>query len=432
MEESEVSQERANARPRCVNLDWLEVYCHESSQDYPHDASWFMNHGWEVHARAYGTRVYDEMFTLMDADHEPLLEIRRKPAGAFDAVKRTILDPYSCHIRLHNRTCYRDDAADLLQAFLLKYGYTFQRISRVDICLDFERFDRGDDPAVFMRRYMAGRYSKLNQANIAAHGRDMWDGRFWNSVSWGSRSSMVGTKFYNKSLELREGRDKVYIRQAWALSGLVDDYVTCQKRKRDGTIYRPDIWRVEFSLKSSVKGWVVLEDCHGKRKQLRSIRNNLGNYRTRPLLLDIFASLASHYFYFKHFEEGRRKDRCKTKILFDFTEQADFYKIEKPATARPADNLLDSLRLRLEHYLQRSGDYAMNKAIVSLLEIIKDKQVVMSAACPWDAGEVELLRRLVAFRVNNRVDEPVSDSLEEVQNLMRVEREIWGTEKAVQ
>lgn len=425
MEESEVNQERTRRHPRCVNIDWLEVYAHEDSQDYPHDAAWFMNHGLEVHAREYGTRVYDEMFTIYDSDHEPLIEVRRKPAGAFEPYKKTILDPYSCHIRLHNRTCYRDDAADLMQAFLVKYGYTFQRISRVDICLDFERFDRGDDPGVFLRRYMAGRYSKLNQANIAAHGKDMWDGRQWNSVSWGSRSSMVGTKFYNKSLELREGKDKVYIRQAWAACGLVDDFMTCQKRKKDGTLYHPDIWRVEFSMKSSVKGWVVLEDCHGRRKQLRSIRNNLGCYRTRPMLLDVFASLASHYFFFKHFEDGKRKDRCKTKVLFDFTEQADFYKIEKPATARHANNVLEALRIRLEHYLLQSVDPAMNRVILDLLQLIKDKQVTMSAAAPWDAHEVELLRRLVAFRVNNHVDEPVSDSLQYVKNLLQVEREIF-------
>ena len=425
MEESEVNQVRADRHARCVNLDWLEVYCHESQSDYPHDAAFFMNSGWEVVVRPYGTRVYDEMFTLYDSDHLPLLEVRRKPAGAFEHGKKTILDPYSCHIRLHNRTCYRDDAADFLQAFLVRYGYEFQRISRVDICLDFERFDRGDDPGVFLRRYMAGRYSKINQANIGAHGCDMWDGRQWNSVSWGSRTSMVGTKFYNKSRELREGRDKPYIRQAWCLCGLVDDFVTCQKRKRDGTLYRPDIWRVEFSMKSSVKGWVVLEDCHGRRKQLRSVRNTLGCYRTRPQLLDVFASLASHYFYFKHFEAGKRKDRCETKVLFDFTTQADFYRIEKPATATATSPALLALQHRLEAYLHTSVDYRMNHAIIDLLEIIKDKRVVQSAACPWDANEVELLRRLVAVRTSGAADEPVSVTRERVENLMAIEGAIF-------
>lgn len=426
MEESQVNQERVARHSRCVNLDWLEVYAHESPDSYPHDAAFFMNRGWEVVVRPYGTRVYDQMFTLYDRDHEPLLEIRRLPAGAFDPGKLCILDPYSCHIRLHNRTCYREDAADFLQAFMVKYGFDFQRISRVDICLDFTRFDRGDDPGIFLQRYMAGRYSKLNQANISAHGLDQWDGRFWNSVSWGARSSMVQTKFYNKTKELREGRDKVYIRQAWALAGLVDDFQTLIKRKADGTEYTPDVWRVEFSVMSSVKGWVVLEDCHGKRKQLRSVRNTLACYRTKPLLLDMFASLASHYFFFKHFVAGRRKDRCETKVLFDFTEQNDFYRIEKPATSRQPDNVLLRLKAKLEAYLSRSIDYNMNRLILDLIAMINERLLTQSAAVPYDAHEVDLLRRLLAYRMNERPDEPVNDSLEHIKNVMRLEHEIFN------
>ena len=426
MEKRQNNQERTISRSRCVNLDWLEVYVHESKTDFPHNAAYFMQRGWEVVARPYGTRVYDEMFTLYDPDHEPLLEIRRAPAGAFDVNKMCILDPYSCHIRLHNRTCYRDDAADMLQAFLLRYGFIFQRISRVDICLDFTRFDKGDDPAVFLQRYMQGRYSKLNQANISAHGLDQWDGRYWNSVSWGSRSSMVQTKFYNKSRELREVRDKVYIRQAWALAGLVDDFQTLIKRKADGTEYRPDVWRVEFSIQSSVKGWVVVEDCHGKRKQLRSIHNTLSCYRTRPQLLDMFASLASHYFYFKHYQEGRRKDRCETKVLFCFNEQNDFYRIEKPATARKADNNLLRLKARLESYHARSVDFNMNRLILELLGIINERLLKQSASNPWDEQEVALLRRLIAYRMNEHRDEPVEDSMQAVKNQMRLEREIFS------
>ena len=32
-------------------------------------------------------------------------------------------------------------------------------------------------------------------------------------------------------------------------------------------------------------------------------------------------------------EAGQRKDRCRDKVLFKFTEQDKFYKIEKIATA---------------------------------------------------------------------------------------------------
>lgn len=410
---------------RCINLDWLECYCLESLQGYPHDVDFFMSRGVEVVARPYGTRVYAEMFTIYDDAHEPAIEVRRNPISAKKDGSLSVLDPMACHVRLVNRSCYRDDAVDFMRSFLLKYGFIFQRISRVDICLDFERFDRGDLPAEFMRRYMAGRYSKINQASIHAHGSDTWERRVWNSVSWGAPKSMVSTKFYCKSLELREAKDKPYIRQAWALCGLVDDFVHLTKAKADGTTYSPEIWRVEFSLRSSVKGWVVTEDFHGKKKKLVSQRNTLGCYETRPQLLDIFASLAHRYFYFVKYKNGVRKDRCEPKVLFDFTQQNDFYSIERPATSKRPDPEVELLRRHLEHYLTRCVDPATNRAIHALLNLLQDYVVRHSAAMPFDSDEVKLLQRLIAYRLNSQTDEPVAVSLEETKALMALEKSIW-------
>lgn len=432
MEESAAYQERTIAHARCVNLDWLEVFCIEDTRNYPHDVAYFTSRGIEAVARSYGTRIYDEMFTIYDADHLPIIEVRRAPCGRDNPLAFHVLDHNACHIRLHNRTCYRDDAAVFLQSFLMQHGFIYQRISRVDLCLDFERFDSGDDPLKFLIRYMAGKYSKINQANIAAHGKDLWDGRAFNSVSWGSPKSAVSTKFYNKTLELREGRDKPYIRQAWALAGLVDDFVNLTKRKADGTIYNPTIWRVEFSIRSSVKGWAVTEDfTHAKRKII-SMRNNLGNYATRPQLLDVFASLASKYFHFKKFIPDKRKDRCPDKVLFRFNEQNCFYAVEHVATSRPAEAELEALRRRLEHYRLRCVDPAMLKAVSTLLDCIDDRRVINAAARPWSATEVELLRRLVAYRINNQSSRPVADDEADVRALLAIERSIWSEEEAVQ
>ena len=191
---------------RCVNIDWLECFCLEDAINYPHDADYFRSQGWHVREREYGTPMYEQMFTLLDHYDLPIIEIRRKPKS--DNMKKAgLFDPNSCHVRLTNRACYATGAAQMLQQFLETHGLWFQRISRIDICYDFERFDYGDEPQKFLQRYMAGRFSKINQANINAHGLDQWDGRNWNSVSWGSLKSMVTTRFYNKTMELREAHD---------------------------------------------------------------------------------------------------------------------------------------------------------------------------------------------------------------------------------
>lgn len=61
------------ARPvvRCVNLDWLEVYCLEDSSRFPCDADYFRQQGYFVQERDYGTRQYAQAFCIEDEKGEP-------------------------------------------------------------------------------------------------------------------------------------------------------------------------------------------------------------------------------------------------------------------------------------------------------------------------------------------------------------------------
>lgn len=337
---------------RCVNLDWLEVHCFEPSND-PHDATYFRRAGLEVVEREYGTRVYKEMFTISDRRGNPFVEVRRNPySQGFQGVHAA----EECHLRLVNAACYYDDAALRLQNFMDTYGYTFNRISRVDICLDFEKFDEGDDPAKFLSRYLRQVYSKINQGNITAHGTDRWDGQLWNSVSWGSPSSAIGTKFYNKTQELYDPTSgtfkKPHIRYAWLQCGLIDDFHKVLKKNEDGW-YQPQIWRIEFSIRSSVKKWFTIE-LNGKERNYQSIRNTLEMYDCREKLVTLFAALQQHYFHFKHYEKGKRKDRCDDKVLFVWKGVQMTYKVGRDditsilgdgaKKAKPYDTLLRKLR----------------------------------------------------------------------------------------
>ena len=337
---------------RCVNLDWLEVHCFEPSND-PHDATYFRRAGLEVVEREYGTRVYKEMFTISDRRGNPFVEVRRNPySQGFQGVHAA----EGCHLRLVNAACYYDDAALRLQNFMDAYGYTFNRIARVDICLDFEKFDEGDDPAKFLSRYLRQVYSKINQGNITAHGTDRWDGQLWNSVSWGSPSSAIGTKFYNKTQELYDPTSgtfkKPHIRYAWLQCGLIDDFHKVLKKTEDGW-YQPQIWRIEFSIRSSVKKWFTIE-LNGKERNYQSIRNTLEMYDCREKLVTLFAALQQHYFHFKHYEHGKRKDRCDDKVLFVWKGVQKTYKVGRDditsilgdgaKMAKPYDTLLRKLR----------------------------------------------------------------------------------------
>lgn len=99
-----------------------------------------------------------------------------------------ILPVNGCHIRLTNYSCYSENPIQRLREFLVKYHFTLVSIYRLDICMDFEHFDTGDDPQRFIKRYIDGRYSKMNQANVSVYGKDTWEQRVWNSLSWVLRS----------------------------------------------------------------------------------------------------------------------------------------------------------------------------------------------------------------------------------------------------
>lgn len=402
--------QRVEPNKRCINLDWLEVYALEPSNESPHNAEYFRSVGLIVKERDYGTRVYREMFTIYGGDNLPLLEVRRNPMSAIGQVSNGVLDEHATHIRLCNRTCYCDDAAEIMAEFLSTYHYELKRISRLDIALDFEYFDSGDDPQKFLNRYINGKYAKINQSRISLHGLDCWDGRYWNSVKWGSPKSMVNTKMYDKTMELREHYDKPYIRQAWYESGLISDWHTMEKTRDDGTTYKPRIWRVEFSIKSHDKNWFQVEDPFKSTGNIRSIRHTLDRYFTRSQMCDVFFSLCAHYFAFKkivYINDGKnggekklqRKDRCPDKVLWDVSSVTEVYIIRTQATSDKAKSDKDRLLQMLYEYQREEINPKIQKALYTLIERLEEKTHNQDFSSSLDEETIAKMRRLVSERM---------------------------------
>jgi hypothetical protein len=125
---------------RCINLDWLEVCVLEPLEE-PRTPVYFGAKGLVCNVREYGTPVFKEMFTILDDHGNPFMEVRREPKSKLMAMNL-------CHLRFHNYYCYHDNAAQLMAQFIHDHCFQFQRITRVDICYDFEKFDSGDNPKI--------------------------------------------------------------------------------------------------------------------------------------------------------------------------------------------------------------------------------------------------------------------------------------------
>lgn len=389
---------------RCINIDWLEVYALEPITK-AYTADHFRELGFSVLERGYGTRIYEEMFTLVSADGFPFIEVRRKPKS------ETVLPINATHLRFTNRYCYYDNAGELMQQFLEKYGYTFVSLSRIDICLDFERFDRGDDPQKFVKRYIGHKYAKINQSQATAHFDDEWCRRDFNSLSWGSKNSDITTKMYNKTLELYDETvgafKKPYILQAWFQSGLIDDPVRCLKKKQDGELYRPVIWRLEFSIKSNVKGWFKYR-IDGDSKHIRSVRNTLETYKNRELLLPVFDLLQQHYFHFKKHQPDKVKYECKDKVLFEFGSDEVYYKVERPATPKKPDALVIRLMKYLKLYKESHGAPEIQTAAQTIIDKLEKEEGSRFTSEMFSSLEWEALRRTIALRLSGSDQDPTT------------------------
>lgn len=380
---------------RCVNLDWLEVYALEPVFE-AHTADYFRQCGFTVRERDYGTRVYAEMFVLEDVHGDPFIEVRRRPKS--DLSQGGILAPNSSHIRLVNRYCYHEHAALLMKEFLERYHYSDARISRVDVALDFNMFDSGDLPDKFLERFMKGRYCKINQARIHSHGSDGWGSRVWNSVSWGAPKSQISTKFYNKTLELRQVKDKPYIRQAWFESGLISNPADVLLERRDGEEHEPDVWRVEFSITSAVRGWYTVE-VNGESRHFHSFRNNLDTYCDRQAIWTVWASLCDHYFHFKYYREDVRKDRCPDKKLFHLLDPVEVYHVERLASDHPASKEVERLIRLLMQYRETIFDPDAIKAIDTLVEKLKEQQIRDDGGFSFTREQIHAMQMAIAAKI---------------------------------
>lgn len=355
---------------RCVNLDWLEISAEESNSRYPCDADYFRSRGFIVHERDYGTRVWGEVFTIEDENGHDWIEVRRKPPSGASEFKG--LNEYSCRLRVVNAQLYVKDCVQRFRDFLATNDYIFKRIFRIDIAYDFEYFDSKDLPARFARRYLECKYRKINQCKMNGYANDTWTAFEWESLSWGSPHSMVSTKLYNKTKEIETvSKHKVYIPYSWFVCGLIDDPINLTKVDSDGKLYKPEIWRLEFSMRSQAERWLVIEDQSGKRVKKKAIPHTLDMFDAPDKIWQRFQDLAFHYFRFKKYVPDKRKDLCPDKVLFHWDKDHEWKQLDMALRPARPDNDLQILVRHLKRYQIRTTNMKVREAIDVILDALR-------------------------------------------------------------
>ena len=275
--------------PYAINVDWLQVYCHDDNHGFLHDIYYGVS-AYEFKLLPHGTRHFKELWEVIDEDGEKYAIIQRVPHSSIISADGAI-------IQLCNRELYRPYYASNFIVFLSSHHFRYKSISRLDICFDSNYLYKKLKHSKLIKDLMTGVVLKNNQSKVAWNfnaianvGKPME----CNSCSFGSKSSSVSTKMYNKTLEMKEQKQKPYIIESWGYNGLNLDM---------------DVWRIEISIKSDASTTIRTETGEIFRLDPDSLK-------MQQLVEDIFFSYAEKYFSFKRNNGTKNKTRMPDLLIF--------------------------------------------------------------------------------------------------------------------
>lgn len=302
-----------------ATLDWVELYCAMPpdaplrsivcASDIVSDA-----HVYRCELRQYGTRVYRYIVDVV-MDDTPLLTITHTPLSARS--HGGIMPDDMCHVKLANYYLYRDDWYTILTHALRLYRINPIRLSRIDIACDWQYGVCGLYAGDLLSGLIKRRYLKIHQPNWRANGVD---GRrmSWQSLAFGSKSSPVFTRFYNKTREL-EVTGKDYIRECWKSAGL--------------NLQR-DVYRVEFQLTDTGKHVVDTETGAVLDISIEDVIDRVD-------VAKMFIHYAQHYFDIRKANTACKRTECARVLLFpDAPNMFVAYQRPRSATTARTDKVV--------------------------------------------------------------------------------------------
>jgi len=295
-----------------INVDWLQLNCRSKHYDY------FSNDEYKLEQTTIRTRnflIVDEFYW----NNRKTATIARKPSS-------TALDANIILIKFDNWLLYQKNLKEIIKQFLNILKLIPVNITRFDIALDFQRFNKNMLPGQLIKRFMSNKYLKIGKGKGSLHFNHNY--HFISEyIRFGSNQSNICYYLYNKTKELNDVKKKPYIEDCWALNNFDKN---------------SDTWRIEFSIKTGnvdifnqeTGELEPLKTGHKKNKQL-----NLDLLLDTSFIKDLFFTLAKKYFTFYR-NTGGKKCRMPVIDLFGtFTIEKNLQYITKKIENGRADKI---------------------------------------------------------------------------------------------
>lgn len=324
-----------------ISIDWMQVTCNRNPSQYLCEGMYLKGKMLTEDKKSllYELKAPKEFNAIFDGHLSVTLHNFVLGSIYFDP-KKGVLKPKVCMLKIANPLLYSGNWMWYLIDILSALNWTFQNISRVDLCADFNEFANELQPVEFIRRYMhSGEYSpflpsyyRVGGNKYATIGYKLPDGYHYNEyLRFGSRSTGVCVYLYNKTRELNEKGGKKYIRNLWAQGGLKDDETNPVFRLE--LSITPSAMTIKETMPTETKNEIHtandMAETHLKGWQLRAMA--LDDLGTQKEIERVFWAYASKYFRFKIIGEQKMPHNWPDLQLFDvdFDTSIKPYKVSR-------------------------------------------------------------------------------------------------------
>ena len=215
-----------------VSVDWLQTYCLGNRIEAGEYSDGVYN--FSVIGRPEETKLFKH---VLDVYHQKL-----KVAVITQCPRSSVINPRCTLVKLENRVLYSSKYVSILFAIQKVLKLYYKGITRIDVACDFNTFYNGRSVQKFIKQYIMT--ASGDKKHVYRKGSDEFFVRgskkknttsVFNYIRLGSKHSRVHSYIYDKTQELRDKKDKPWIRKAWERAGLVNDETT-------------HVWRAEISI----------------------------------------------------------------------------------------------------------------------------------------------------------------------------------------
>lgn len=345
-----------------ISLDWFQYCCKSHRHEELVYETTFRGKYLDSANRTWTYRVsepeerhtgYLHSYTIYSLDGQSLVHLH------FDPSIPGVPEDY-CAAKVDNRLLYSSDWSFHLHNILAALDLEPHNITRADVCFDFQQFENGDLPADFIKKYVRDGYGKDFSCYIRKHSNKCHPvltkfvhtnkqktsyfldadeamkinnkaqaagvnfnlqgieqdeeiikcESVWEYVRWGSRSSAVCVYMYDKSREMKQVKQKPWIRHQWEELGVCD--------MKDEQGQELPVYRIEISITSKALDFRKFQFIETKKTLNKDITEKLKwqNFAMQSELEDVFWSFAAEYFCFYEFKGQKHKKNMPVVQLF--------------------------------------------------------------------------------------------------------------------